>query len=170
VVEPSGSKRWLLRTVVQARRRDIGLGGLSLVPLAEARTKALAYRKVARDGGDPLAERRRAQAVVPTFAEAAEQVHAANVANWRNGKHAAQWINTLRTYAFPAIGSRPVNDLADLRHSADFVTYLADETGNCPPRAAACCHRSRLGKTAGYRGGDNPVEGLSAVCPDKRPS
>src|SRR5919205_86442 len=66
-VEPSGAKRWTLRTVVQGRRRDIGLGGVSLVSLAEAREKALAYRKIARQGGDPITERRKAARVVPTF-------------------------------------------------------------------------------------------------------
>jgi len=76
IVEPSGSKRWLLRTVVQGRRRDIGLGGATLVTLGEAREKALALRKLARDGGDPLAERRKARATVPTFAEAADEAEA----------------------------------------------------------------------------------------------
>ncbi len=28
VVDPSGAKRWLLRTMIQGRRRDIGLGSL----------------------------------------------------------------------------------------------------------------------------------------------
>src|SRR5262245_13484297 len=70
VVDPSGAKRWLLRVVVHGRRRDIGLGGVSLVSLAEARDQALALRKVARAGGDPLAERKRARAVVPTFEQA----------------------------------------------------------------------------------------------------
>ena len=42
-------------------RRELGLGGVSLVSLAEAREKALANRKLAREGGDPLAEKRRAQ-------------------------------------------------------------------------------------------------------------
>src|SRR3954463_7918474 len=72
VVDPSGAKRWLLRTVVHGRRRDIGLGGLSLLSLAEAREQALSYRKVARAGGDPLAERRKTRVIVPSFAEAAE--------------------------------------------------------------------------------------------------
>ena len=54
VVEPSGSERWLLRIIVQGRRRDIGLGGAGLVTHSEAREKALAYRRLARDGGDPL--------------------------------------------------------------------------------------------------------------------
>jgi hypothetical protein len=35
VVDPSGAKRWVLRTVVQGRRRDIGLGGVRLVCLRE---------------------------------------------------------------------------------------------------------------------------------------
>jgi hypothetical protein len=33
VVDPSGAKRWVLRTVVQGMRRDIGLGGLRLISL-----------------------------------------------------------------------------------------------------------------------------------------
>ena len=111
VVEPSGAKRWLLRTMVQGRRRDIGLGGASLVTLAEAREKALDYRKLARDGGDPLAERRKAQATVPTFAEAAEWVHDEHKASWQNPKHAAQWITTLHTYANPHFGTRRVDQI-----------------------------------------------------------
>src|SRR4051812_44988128 len=83
VVEPSGAKRWLLRTVIRGKRRDMGLGGLSIVSLAEAREKALVHRKLAREGGDPLAERRKASAVVPTFAEAAELVHAEHQATWK---------------------------------------------------------------------------------------
>jgi Arm DNA-binding domain len=58
VVDPSGAKRWVLRTMVQGKRRDIGLGGLRLVSLAEARTKALEYRKLARGGGNPIEARR----------------------------------------------------------------------------------------------------------------
>src|SRR5215203_666270 len=88
VVEPSGAKRWVLRTVVRGKRRDMGLGGLSLVSLAEAREKALAYRKLAREGGDPLAERRKGRAVVPTLAQAAEKVHAEHKASWKNPKNA----------------------------------------------------------------------------------
>src|SRR3954451_18598315 len=71
IVDPSGAKRWVLRTVVQGKRRDIGLGGLRLVSLAEARAKALEFRKLARDGGDPMEAKRHAKATVPTFAEAA---------------------------------------------------------------------------------------------------
>jgi hypothetical protein len=108
VVDPSGAKRWVIRVVVQGRRREIGLGGLSLVSLAEAREKALAHRKLAREGGDPLAEKRRARAQSMTFKQAAEKVHEEQKASWRNAKHQQQWINSLRDYAFPIIGDTPL--------------------------------------------------------------
>ncbi len=111
VVDPSGAKRWLLRIVVQGRRRDIGLGGVGLISLAEAREKALTYRKTARDGGDPLAERKKARATLPTFAEAAELVHGEHQSTWKNSKHAAQWITTLRTYAFPHLGAKRIDQI-----------------------------------------------------------
>ncbi len=64
-VDRSGAKRWILRTVVQSKRRDLGLGSLTLISLAEARQKAREYRKIAREGGDPLQARREARAVRP---------------------------------------------------------------------------------------------------------
>src|SRR6478736_6361686 len=67
LIAPGGSKSWVLRTLVKGKRCDIGLGSLTLVPLAEAREEARRLRKIARGGGDPLAERRREQRTVPTF-------------------------------------------------------------------------------------------------------
>jgi hypothetical protein len=52
--DSSGSRRWILRTMVQGKRRDIGLGGLTTTGLAEARVMAQIYRGIARAGGDPL--------------------------------------------------------------------------------------------------------------------
>src|SRR5436189_3987356 len=53
VLAPGGSKSWVLRTVVKGKRCDIGLGGVALVTLAEAREQAHQLRKIARAGGDP---------------------------------------------------------------------------------------------------------------------
>ena len=165
VVDPSGAKRWLLRIIVQGRRRDIGLGGLRLVSLAEAREKALAYRKVARDGGDPLVELRKTRAEVPTFAEAAERVHAEHKNSWRNPKHAQQWLNTLKQYACPLIGSRPVDqiDTPDLLRVLSPIWLAKAETARRV--------RQRMGtvldwaKAAGFRTGENPVTGVSKGLP-----
>jgi hypothetical protein len=49
VVSPSGAKRWILRIVIDGRRRDLGLGGAAYVTLNEAREKARAYRNLVRE-------------------------------------------------------------------------------------------------------------------------
>ena len=58
VVDPSGAKHWVLRIMVLGRRRDMGLGSLKMVTLSRARQRAKKYRLEARNGGDPLANRR----------------------------------------------------------------------------------------------------------------
>ncbi|VXD07812.1 hypothetical protein SPHINGOT1_80228 [Sphingomonas sp. T1] len=73
-VDPSGAKRWIQRIVIAGKRRDLGIGPLSLVSLAEAREKALENRKLARSGGDPLAAKKRSMEAL-TFKAAAEKVH-----------------------------------------------------------------------------------------------
>jgi integrase len=165
VVDPSGAKRWLLRTVVQGKRRDIGLGGISLVSLSEAREKAAEYRKMAREGGDPLAAKRQASVVTPTFKVAAETVHAEHKASWSNGKHQQQWINTLEQYAYPFIGDRRVDqiDTPDVLKILSPIWLVKPETARRV--------RQRIGavmawaKAAGHRTGDNPVEGVSKGLP-----
>jgi len=101
IVDDSGAKRWLLRTVIAGKRCDIGLGSVQLVPLVEAREEAARMRRIARSDGDPLAERRRERVVVPIFKDAAEKVHAAHAASFRNPKHKADWISSLQMYAYP---------------------------------------------------------------------
>jgi len=165
VVDPTGAKRWLLRLVVQGRRRDIGLGGASLVTLAEARERALAFRKTAREGGDPLAGRRKAQDVVPTFAEAVERVHSEHKASWANEKHAQQWRNTLLQYACPQLGARRVDQI----DTPDVLRVLAPIWLTKPETARRV--RQRIGtvlnwaKAAGYRSGENPIEGVAKGLP-----
>jgi hypothetical protein len=67
VVGDSGSKRWILRTVVRGRRPDIGLGGLTVVSLANAREETARLRVIARNNGDSLLKRNKERRVVPTF-------------------------------------------------------------------------------------------------------
>lgn len=51
--------KWVLRIVVHGRRREMGLGGIWDVSLAEAREEAAKWRAVARAGLDPIKERER---------------------------------------------------------------------------------------------------------------
>lgn len=111
LVKPSGAKSWVLRVQVGGRRRDYGLGSLDLVSLAEARDRALEYRKAAKSGLDPSLERKKAQRAIPTFEEAARRYHETVKVSWRNGKHTDQWLSTLKAHAFPTIGSLRVDHI-----------------------------------------------------------
>ena len=165
VVDESGARRWLLRTVVLGRRRDIGLGSARLVPLAGAREEAARMRRLARDGGDPIAERRRARMVVPTFKEAAEKVHAETAGSWKNEKHAAQWLTTLETYAFPMLGKRPVDQIA----TADVLKVLSAIWLTKPETARRLRQRVRTvldwTRVAYGLSGGNPVDGVEKALP-----
>jgi integrase len=169
IVDPSGAKRWVLRTVVMGKRRDIGLGGLSLVSLAEAREEATRLRRIARQHGDPLAERRKERRVVPTFEQAAHEVHKTHSASWKNIKHAQQWINTLSDYVFPIFGSLRVDQV----HTPEVLKALSPIWLKKPETARRVCQRINTifdwAKAAGFRSGDNPVEGIFKVLP-KQPN
>ncbi|WP_321576399.1 tyrosine-type recombinase/integrase [Bradyrhizobium barranii] len=165
VVDPSGAKRWVLRTVVRGKRRDIGLGGLRLVTLAEARTKAVEYRKLAREGGDPIESKRLAKATAPTFADAARSTMEQRRAGWKNEKHAAQWMAGLKKYVFPAIGETAI----DRVETADVLRVLSAIWLSKPETARRIRQRISIvldwAKAAGYRKGDNPVDGVAIGLP-----
>ena len=165
VVDPSGAKRWMLRTVVRGKRSDIGLGSTQLVGLADARAEAQWMRRLARDGRDPLAERRRGKLVVPTFAEAARSVHESYAAGWKNKKHSAQWISTLNQYAVPVFGDRRVDQVT----TADVLRVLAPIWLVKPETARRV--RQRLNtvfdwcKASGFCSGENPVAAVAKGLP-----
>ena len=108
-VAKGGSKSWVQRITIDGVRRDMGLGGYPVVSLAQARAQAAENRSAVASGVNPIVEKRRG--ATPTFREAALKVHALNIPTWRNGKHAAQWISTLETYAFPIIGDMKVDSI-----------------------------------------------------------
>ncbi|SFD94891.1 Integrase [Thiohalospira halophila DSM 15071] len=47
----------------------------------------------------------------PSFQEATDKVVARKEQEFRNPKHASQWLSTLRTYAFPKLGRKPVDTI-----------------------------------------------------------
>jgi integrase len=123
-----GEGKWILRFVspVTSKRRDMGLGTYPEVGIADARIRGMAARQSIAGGKDPIEERnvdraaRKADVETMTFERAALKVHEEQKPGWKNSKHAAQWVNTLRDYAFPKIGKRKVDELTP----ADFAEVL----------------------------------------------
>ena len=65
-VTGAGAKSWIYRFSLQGKAREMGLGSLSAVSLADARNKAAECRTLRQEGIDPIAAReaRRAQAAL----------------------------------------------------------------------------------------------------------
>ena len=137
-VQKTGTRSWIQRLVVRGRKRELGLGSVALVSLAEAREQALTNRKLARAGGDPLAEKRRSVGI-PSFAGAAERALEQKRAGWRSAAHANSWFRSLELYAFPRIGKLPVSEVT----SADVLEILTPIWHTKAPTARYVHHRIR---------------------------
>lgn len=163
-VRQGGSRQWLLRVTVGGKRKDVSIGPYPAVSLDEAREKSRELRKDAKTGGDPLAFRRQTQAI-PTFRIAAEAVWQDLRPTWRNTKHADQWINTQREYAFPVIGDLRLNEISPghIQRVLKPIWLSKEET------ARRLRQRMRTvfewAKVAGHTSGDNPVEAVEKGLP-----
>jgi integrase len=159
-----GGASWIYRFMLNGRAREMGLGPLAVVTLSEARASALDARRLHHRGIDPIeaGKAKRAQARLEaakamTFQQCADAYIEAHRAGWRNGKHAAQWAATLRTYAYPVFGDLPVAaiDTALVMKVVEPVWATKTET--------ATRLRGRIervldwAKVRGYRAGENPA-------------
>ena len=95
---------WQQRLRINAHPFNLGLGTYPIVTLAEARAAALANARAVHQGQDP-----RRQSRIPTFEQAAGKVHALHAPTWRSPKNAALWWSTVERFAFPVIGTKPVD-------------------------------------------------------------
>lgn len=108
VVRDTGTRSWMLRIQRHGRRRDFGLGSVDDVSLADARLAVADYRRMLRNGLDPVKElglRRKAE---PTFEKVARDCFDAMKGGWKNGKHNA-WLPSLENHVFPIIGRTPID-------------------------------------------------------------
>ncbi len=111
--KPSGAKSWVFRyrSPITHKKRDMGLGSFPIITLAQARQETLRLRLQISQGIDPIRARNeerealKAQTDTPDFQSFAIEHHSNIKDQWKNKKHTKQWINTLKTYAFPVIGS-----------------------------------------------------------------
>jgi integrase len=111
-----GTKAWIFRYKRDGRERQMGLGALHTVSLAEARERARIARQIVLDGDDPLEIKRAkrdgaradsAERII--FKDAAQRFLDLHESTWKNGKHREQWKSTLKTYAYPTLGTRPIS-------------------------------------------------------------
>ena len=165
VVDPSGARRWIVRVTVKGAknrkggplRTDFGLGGADVVTLNQARDRALEYRRMAKAGLNP---RFNAKQDIPTFEEIARQVHIERMPTWKNAKHGAQWINTLRDYAFAKIGRMPVDAIGQ----PEVLMCLSPIWTEKHETARRLAQRIKIvldvARSKGFRDAENPVTAI----------
>jgi integrase len=127
-VKKTGSKSWIFRYQLHHRAREMGLGSLSVVSLADARRAAAECRRVLHQGLDPLEERRRLEeekkgASGKTFREVAEACIAERERGFRSTKHRKDWPNSLQNHIYPHLGDIPIQDI-DTRHVLGALTPI----------------------------------------------
>jgi integrase len=155
VVDKSGAKRWVFLFRLGGPLKEMGLGGLTRVNLAEARRLAEWCRTTLAKGLNPI-EARKAAGRVPTFGECADEFMASMQGKWRNQTHRGQWVMTLTRYT-QEIRSMPVN----MVETAVVLKILQPLWQRIPETAARL--RSRIEKVLdaarakGYRDGENPA-------------
>lgn len=164
VVGKTGSKSWIVRVQKHGRRRDIGVGSASKVPLSKARERARQIREWVEDGLDPVFEKRKA-AGIPTFKEASKKVVELHRKTWRNEKHEAQWLRTLEMFAWPTLGDIRVSEI-----TGPMVRNVLAEIWLTKPETARRV-RQRIGAVldwayaSGYREAEAPMRSISKGLP-----
>ena len=170
-------KSWIFRYTANGKARAMGLGALATVPLKEAREEATRCRLLVKQGRDPIADRaamkaqtQLAAANAVTFRECAAAYVMQHKAGWRNEKHAAQWANSLATYAEPTLGGLPVANI-----DTALVMRVLQPIWTEKPETAVRV-RGRIekildwAKVQGYGSGENPARWrghLEALLPKK---
>ena len=158
------SRAWVLRFVLNDKRRRMGLGSYPAVSLAEARDRARLARSLIRNGVDPIDQRTSnketivaAAAKSLTFAKAAEKFIAAHEDSWSNAKHRLQWVSTIGTYANPIIGQLPVAAI-EQRHILQILNPIWRSKTETASRLRGRIEQVlNWAKVQGLRDGPNPA-------------
>jgi len=166
VKEGSGGpvRSWLFRYAVGRKDRWCGLGPSHTISLAQAREFARQARELRLQGLDPIAVKRSEKskrqvesAKAMTFKQCAEAYLRDHAGTWRNAQHEHDWAASLRTHAYPVLGSMQVKDI-------DVTTVLKVLEPLWKRRTVTASRlRGRIeavlawATVRGYRTGDNPA-------------
>jgi integrase len=164
IVHNANNKSFAFRWERDGRERWMGLGAVHTVDLKQARAKAREARLLLLEGVDPLDHRREAHAKLKaakakaiTFAAAAQKYFDQHEAKWRNRKHAAQFLSTLKTYAYPALGDMPVHEIDTPAVLRALEPHWLDKTETMNRTRGRIESVLDWATVRGYRSGDNPA-------------
>jgi integrase len=166
LVTKGGGRYWILDYHFGGKRREMGLGPLHTVGLAEARQKAEAARALIRAGIDPIERRHgvavieaeRAKAAVKTFGQYADDYvdAAVKAGRWRGAKTEARWRNMLTNHA-AAIRARALADIGVTEVLSILRPLWGDKQETAEKLRESIERVLDAAKVEGLRTGENPA-------------
>jgi integrase len=111
-IHPNGSRYWRLKFRLARKERVFAIGVYPEVSLGDAREKALATRRLIRDGIDPVADRRKSRASnsAETFQAIAEEWIESQSNEW-SPTYVEAVKSALTANLYPQIGNLPVRSI-----------------------------------------------------------
>lgn len=163
-VGATGSKSWTFMWVRDGKKREAGLGSYPAVGLAAARERAAECRTIVAAGGDPIAERDKAERraadeaeAAKTFGDVADLYIKSIESEWRNAKHEYQWRQTLGDSYCKKLRPMPIADITvhDVLEVLEPIWRDKQETAS---RLRGRMERVfDFARVKGWRGGENPA-------------
>ena len=163
-VNSSQKKYWIFRYNFLGKQQNISLGSFPTMTISQARIEAQKSRELVLNGTNPLDTRKASVQLKMEvnsrkirFDKFARQCIENKRQEWRNEKHARQWLYTLENFAFPIIGDKYIDqiDTKDILRILNPIWLTKTET--------AARLRGRLewilasATTRGLRDGINPA-------------
>ena len=107
---------WTFRYTYNGKAKEMGLGSYPEISIVEARNLALEKRTLKSNGVDPIFEKKilkkqEQEKAKRLFSQVTTDYIEDNKAAWKNQKHAQQWHNSLRDYAFNILDEVPFHCL-----------------------------------------------------------
>ena len=114
----NGNGKWFLRYTIYGRRREMGLGAFPTVTLKEARESAGKWRRLVRDGKDPISERDKLSASgklnMSLLQDVALDAYESRKAELREDGKSGRWFSPIRNHVLPKLGKMPVSQISQL--------------------------------------------------------
>ena len=127
--------KWSFRYMRYGRAQEMGLGGYPAINLTAARQQRDNMRTLLSKNINPLEERRKQRQQLCheqglRFSDVAKQCYEERKLSWKNEKHRKEWIQTLRTYAYPILDKNPLGELTtdDFYEVLKPIWYTKNET------------------------------------------
>lgn len=123
------SGKWVFRYSISKRRREMGLGSITDLSLADARKARARWAACLLEGKDPISERQKALDAAeaeanidePTFEAMFDRAYEARKEGLRHDNGKNRWKSPIRVHLLPKIGSKRMTQI----HQRDLLDALS---------------------------------------------